>query len=292
LVCSFWTLEFLLLLVSSSGGSRLYVGQRVNLTCTLGHPLDPDLEVKWKCRSCSSLHSSPFLSIPEVTMEHSGQWTCELWKNETRLTYAVLSLKIGKRSERKIESDACAIKCVTCLLPINCFTEKAPVDIWLCVAISCGVVVFILLLVIAVIGIRRHKQVNVHCDTQEWFSFNSTHCCHPWSVWKVKIKCLMSFILLNRLWCTDDERPDSAAAKREFGGCYARHAYNNVFGHTLKTYEWHFIIEQNVIFISVILFFKYKTFHKISSKIWYWPFFGWIMTWLITPELQLLDKSV
>ncbi|XP_039535421.1 CD4-1 molecule [Pimephales promelas] len=120
--------------VSSSGGSRLYVGQRVNLTCTLGHPLAPELEVKWKCRSCSSLHSSPFLSIPEVTMEHSGQWTCELWKNETRLTYAVLSLKI----------------------------EKAPVDIWLCVAISSGVVVFILLLVIAVIGIRRHKQTMMY----------------------------------------------------------------------------------------------------------------------------------
>ncbi|XP_056125893.1 CD4-1 molecule [Rhinichthys klamathensis goyatoka] len=120
--------------VSSSGGPRVYVGQRVNLTCTLGHPHAPDLEVKWKCRSCSSLHSSPFLSIPEVTMEHSGQWTCELWKNEKRLTYAVLSLKI----------------------------EKAPVDIWLCVAISSGVVVFILLLVIAIIGIRRHKQIMMY----------------------------------------------------------------------------------------------------------------------------------
>ncbi|XP_077065942.1 CD4-1 molecule [Siphateles boraxobius] len=120
--------------VSSSGGSRVYEGQRVNLTCTLGHPHAPDLEVKWKCRSCASLYSSPFLSIPEVTMEQSGQWKCELWKNGIMLTNAVLSLKI----------------------------EKAPVDIWLCVAISSGVVVFILLLVIAIIGIRRHKQMMMY----------------------------------------------------------------------------------------------------------------------------------
>lgn len=124
--------------VSSSGGSRVYEGQGVNLTCTLGHPLasDLDLEVKWKFRSRSRsiLHTSPFLPIPEVTMEHNGQWTCELWKNETRLTYAVLSLTI----------------------------EKAPVDVWLCVAISSGVVVFILLLVIAIIGIRRHKQMMMY----------------------------------------------------------------------------------------------------------------------------------
>ncbi|KAK7147568.1 hypothetical protein R3I94_010176 [Phoxinus phoxinus] len=120
--------------VSRSGGSQVYEGQSVNLTCTLGHPLDPDLEVKWRCRSCSNRHSSPFLSIPKVTREHSGQWTCELWKNENKLTYAVLSLNI----------------------------EKAPVDIWLCVAISSGVVVFILLIVITIIGIRRHRQVMMY----------------------------------------------------------------------------------------------------------------------------------
>ncbi|CAM4699492.1 unnamed protein product [Leuciscus chuanchicus] len=120
--------------VSSSLGPRLYEGQMVNLTCTLGHPLDPDLTVKWTCRSCSTLPSSPFVSIPEVKMEHGGQWKCELLKNGKTLTYAVLSLKI----------------------------EKAPVDIWLCVAISSGVVLFILLLVIAIIGIRRHKQMMMY----------------------------------------------------------------------------------------------------------------------------------
>lgn len=103
LAFSFWTLPFLLLLVSSSVGSQVYEGQMVNLTCTLGHPHDPDLEVKWKHRSFSTLPSSPFLSFPEVTMKHSGQWTCELMKNKKKLTDAVLPLKIGKRSERKRE---------------------------------------------------------------------------------------------------------------------------------------------------------------------------------------------
>uniref|UniRef100_A0A673IYC1 Uncharacterized LOC107755530 n=1 Tax=Sinocyclocheilus rhinocerous TaxID=307959 RepID=A0A673IYC1_9TELE len=127
--------------VSSSGGSRVYEGQSVNLTCTLGHHNTSGLGVKWNCSSCSvfsGLNPHPStLSIPEVKVEHSGKWTCELWKEGKKLTSAVLSLKI----------------------------EKAPVDIWLCVAISSGVVVFILLLVIIIKCIRRHRQVNVHYDT-------------------------------------------------------------------------------------------------------------------------------
>ncbi|XP_067305028.1 CD4-1 molecule [Pseudorasbora parva] len=119
---------------SSSEGPRVYEGKKVNLTCTLGHPIADDLEIKLKCRTCSTLPSSSFLSIPEVKMEHSGQWTCELKKNYTKLTYAMLSLKI----------------------------EKAPVDIWLCVAIIGGVVGFILLLVVVFIGIRRHKQMMMY----------------------------------------------------------------------------------------------------------------------------------
>uniref|UniRef100_A0A9J7YU62 CD4-1 molecule n=1 Tax=Cyprinus carpio carpio TaxID=630221 RepID=A0A9J7YU62_CYPCA len=124
--------------VSSSGGSRVYEGQSVNLTCSLGHQLTSDLEVKWNCSSCSiffglNLHQST-LSIPEVKVEHSGKLTCELWKKGEKLTSAVLSLKI----------------------------EKAPVDIWLCVAISSGVVVFILLVVVTIICIRRHRQMMMY----------------------------------------------------------------------------------------------------------------------------------
>ncbi|XP_016427893.1 uncharacterized protein LOC107755530 [Sinocyclocheilus rhinocerous] len=124
--------------VSSSGGSRVYEGQSVNLTCTLGHHNTSGLGVKWNCSSCSvfsGLNPHPStLSIPEVKVEHSGKWTCELWKEGKKLTSAVLSLKI----------------------------EKAPVDIWLCVAISSGVVVFILLLVIIIKCIRRHRQVMMY----------------------------------------------------------------------------------------------------------------------------------
>ncbi|XP_048010152.1 uncharacterized protein LOC125244174 [Megalobrama amblycephala] len=123
--------------VNSSGGSRVHEGQSVNLTCTLGHSIASDLKVDWKCPlpSCPPPNPQHLISIPEVTMQHNGQWKCQLLlKNGTMLTYAALSLKI----------------------------EKAPVDVWLCVAISSGVVVFILLIVIAIIGFRRHKQIMMY----------------------------------------------------------------------------------------------------------------------------------
>ncbi|XP_058602964.1 CD4-1 molecule isoform X1 [Onychostoma macrolepis] len=125
--------------VSSSGGSRVYEGQSVNLTCTLGHQHASDLEVKWNCSSCSFVSSlkTPHpssLSIPEVKLKDRGKWTCELRKNGKKLTSAVLYLKI----------------------------EKAPVDVWLCVAISGGIVGFILLLVIVIICIRRHRQTMMY----------------------------------------------------------------------------------------------------------------------------------
>ncbi|XP_051575470.1 CD4-1 molecule [Myxocyprinus asiaticus] len=123
--------------VTSSPSSREYEGVSVNLTCTLGNPMTSDLEVKWKCPSCStlpSLSSSPHpasLSIPEVRLQNRGRWKCELWKNDKMLTSAELFLRI----------------------------EKVPVDIWLWVAVSSGAVVFILLLVIVIIAIRRYKKM-------------------------------------------------------------------------------------------------------------------------------------
>ncbi|XP_043116010.1 CD4-1 molecule [Puntigrus tetrazona] len=125
--------------LSSSKGSLVYEGQGVNLTCTLGHQHSSDLEVKWNCSSCSFLsglkppHPSS-LYIPEVKLKDRGKWTCKLWKNGTKLTSAVLVLKI----------------------------EKAPVDIWLCVAITGGILGFILLLVIIIIFIRRHRQAMMY----------------------------------------------------------------------------------------------------------------------------------
>ncbi|XP_026140315.1 CD4-1 molecule [Carassius auratus] len=125
--------------LSSSGGPQIFEGQTVNLTCTLGHQHSPYLEVKWSCSSCSFVSSlkSPHptsLSIPEVKLKDGGKWTCELLQNGKKLTSAVLSLRI----------------------------VKAPVDIWLCVAISGGVVGFILLLVVIIICIRRHRQMMMY----------------------------------------------------------------------------------------------------------------------------------
>ncbi|XP_056619374.1 CD4-1 molecule [Triplophysa dalaica] len=121
--------------VSSSANSSLKEGQMVNLSCSLGpHTISP--EVNWMCRSCST---HPFLrSTPQpanlffpVRMEDNGEWRCELWNKKEKLTFVKFSLKV----------------------------EKVPVDIWVCVAISSGVVVFILLLVVIIICIRRHKQM-------------------------------------------------------------------------------------------------------------------------------------
>ncbi|TRZ02593.1 hypothetical protein DNTS_010945 [Danionella cerebrum] len=118
---------------SSALGSPVTEGQNLNLTCTLGHANSPDLLVKWKCFSCPSESQShpSLLSIPIVTMQHNGWVQCELWKNAQMLTSAELFLRV----------------------------VKAPVDVWLYVAISSGVVVFILLMVIIVIYVRKYKQM-------------------------------------------------------------------------------------------------------------------------------------
>ncbi|NP_001187155.1 CD4-1 molecule precursor [Ictalurus punctatus] len=122
--------------VISSEGKVIYEGNTVNLTCTLGHHMTPDLEVNWIPPYGSSLSklSPPYttmLSIPGVSVKDSGRWTCQLKKNATLLTSATISLKI----------------------------EKAPVNIWLVVAIIGGLLVFILIAVITVFIIRRHRQM-------------------------------------------------------------------------------------------------------------------------------------
>ncbi|XP_065117229.1 uncharacterized protein [Paramisgurnus dabryanus] len=119
---------------STATRSPLIEGQRVNLSCSLGH--NTTHEVKWRRPSGSThplLSSSPhsaFLSFL-VRVEDKGKWTCELWDGQKLLTFSEIFLRI----------------------------EKAPVDIWLWVAISSGIVVFILLLVVIIKAIRKHKQM-------------------------------------------------------------------------------------------------------------------------------------
>ncbi|TSR75255.1 C-X-C chemokine receptor type 3 [Bagarius yarrelli] len=121
--------------VISSAGNGIHEGNTLNLTCTLGHPMSSDLKVNWKAPHASSRDLSHFqstnLSIRGVEVKDSGKWTCELKKNGTVLTTATIRVKV----------------------------EKAPVNIWLLVAITGGVLVIVLLSVIAVIIIRRHRKV-------------------------------------------------------------------------------------------------------------------------------------
>ncbi|XP_076827207.1 CD4-1 molecule isoform X2 [Brachyhypopomus gauderio] len=111
-------LEVLEVLSSNSSTTE---GNTVNLTCTLGSPLPSDLEVKWIApqnahRIFPEGHQNP-LSIPAVRVQDSGDWKCELRKNQTLLTSAVIALKI----------------------------EKGPMDAWLIVALSSAAFIFILL---------------------------------------------------------------------------------------------------------------------------------------------------
>ncbi|XP_064804782.1 uncharacterized protein LOC135522445 isoform X4 [Oncorhynchus masou masou] len=122
--------------VLTSPGPVAFLGQEVNLTCTLGQPLTSDLEVKWIPPHHSSLlplDSSPhptLLTIPEATYGNGGRWRCELWRNKTKLTSVEITLKI----------------------------ERVPMDVWLLVTICAAAVIFVLLLILTVILIRRHRQ--------------------------------------------------------------------------------------------------------------------------------------
>ncbi|NP_001117083.1 CD4-like protein isoform X1 [Salmo salar] len=122
--------------VFSSPAPVAFVGQEVNLTCTLGQPLTSDLKVKWippRQSSLLALGSSPHpahLTIPEARDINGGRWRCELWRNKTKLTSVEITLKI----------------------------ERVPMDVWLLVTICAAAVIFILLLILTVILIRRHRQ--------------------------------------------------------------------------------------------------------------------------------------
>ncbi|KAK2855109.1 hypothetical protein Q7C36_006978 [Tachysurus vachellii] len=132
--------------VISSAGKNMYEGSTLNLTCTLGHPMPPDLEVNWKSPYGSSLSSLRLphlteLSIPGVRLKDSGRWTCELKKNKTVLATATITLKI----------------------------EKAPVSVWLVVGIIAGILVLILVSAIVIFSIRRHRKVMKHTRRKRRF---------------------------------------------------------------------------------------------------------------------------
>ncbi|XP_042345298.1 CD4-1 molecule [Plectropomus leopardus] len=129
------TVHVQVLQITSSLGTKLISGQQLNLTCSPGHPLPPDLQLKWLPPEQSPLSSSltpdrhpAHLTIPEVGTGDSGKWRCELWQNNTRLTLAEITLNIEPK-----------------------------LSVWMQVVI-CSVIVIVLLLVLLIFILYRRRQ--------------------------------------------------------------------------------------------------------------------------------------
>nr|ADV78594.1 T cell surface glycoprotein CD4 [Siniperca chuatsi] len=131
------TVHVNVLQIISSPGTDFISGQQVNLTCSIGHPLPSDLQVKWippKALSLPSLRPDHHhLTIPEVGTGDSGPWRCELWQNSTLLTSATIVLKI-----------------------------ESKLSVWMLVIICSVIVIAILLLVLIFILYRRKQRKMRH----------------------------------------------------------------------------------------------------------------------------------
>uniref|UniRef100_A0A3Q3KEH6 Ig-like domain-containing protein n=1 Tax=Monopterus albus TaxID=43700 RepID=A0A3Q3KEH6_MONAL len=129
------TVHLEVLQIISSPGTNLISGQQVNLTCSLGHPLPSDLQVKWlppEGSSQLSLQSDPHpvhLSIPEIWTEDSGNWECSLWQGGRKLTSDVITLKIEPK-----------------------------LSVWMLVIICSAAVIVILLLIVVFFLYRRRQR--------------------------------------------------------------------------------------------------------------------------------------
>eukprot|EP00064_Thunnus_orientalis_P012502 superscaffoldBa00001927_g12537 len=71
-------------------------GQQVNLNCSTGYALPPDVRLQWIPPPSSSQQKSSHHSyiIQKVSTGDSGKWKCELWRSTTRLTSTTIILKI------------------------------------------------------------------------------------------------------------------------------------------------------------------------------------------------------
>uniref|UniRef100_A0A3B5KUQ2 Ig-like domain-containing protein n=1 Tax=Xiphophorus couchianus TaxID=32473 RepID=A0A3B5KUQ2_9TELE len=91
--------------ITPSPGTELISGHHLNLSCSTGGPLETGVTVKWVPPDTSSLAKADFLSghliITRVGTEDSGKWRCDLRRNTTTLTSAVITLKIGEHRKRE-----------------------------------------------------------------------------------------------------------------------------------------------------------------------------------------------
>lgn len=88
------TIRVEVLKIKSSG--TFISGQQVNLNCSTGYALPPDVRLQWIPPPSSSQQKSNHSSyiIPKVSTGDSGKWKCELWRSTTRLTSTTIILKI------------------------------------------------------------------------------------------------------------------------------------------------------------------------------------------------------
>ncbi|XP_032415379.1 CD4-1 molecule [Xiphophorus hellerii] len=119
--------------ITPSPGTELISGHHLNLSCSTGGPLETGVTVKWVPPDTSSLAKADFLSghliITRVGTEDSGKWRCDLRRNTTTLTSAVITLKID---------------------PI--------LTVWMIVTICAAGIILILLLILAFILFRRRQR--------------------------------------------------------------------------------------------------------------------------------------
>ncbi|XP_023127396.2 CD4-1 molecule [Amphiprion ocellaris] len=131
------TVNVEVLQIISSRGTKLTPGQRVNLSCTTGNPLQTDVQLKWFPPEKSSV-SIPddhpaHLTIPEVGTGDGGKWKCELRRSDVLLASAVVTLTIEPK-----------------------------MTVWMLVIICSSAVIMLLLLIVAFILCRHRKRKTRH----------------------------------------------------------------------------------------------------------------------------------
>ncbi|XP_056902003.1 CD4-1 molecule isoform X1 [Takifugu flavidus] len=109
------TVQVNVLEIAASPGTVLISGQQLNLTCGLGVPLTSDLHLKWISPERTTIRSGQ-LTIPAVGVGNSGKWRCELWRNNTRLTLAVITLKIEPKLSVWMLVIICSVAVIVLLL--------------------------------------------------------------------------------------------------------------------------------------------------------------------------------